>query len=191
MTENQLRQKVADIINAWVGATRGSAKHLEILEIYNSHKPLARGYKMQVKDAYCAATVSAAYIKAGIAEYTGTECGVEKFVQIAKGKGVWVENDAHICHVGGACVYDWDDTGKGDCTGAGDHIGIVTQVNSAAGTFVVTEGNMSSARWASEPWPSMESTSAALSARTSPPLPRSWAGPPGGRPRRAAPPFTR
>ena len=72
-----------------VGATKGSAKHLEILEIYNSHKPLARGYKMQVKDAYCAATVSAAYIKAGIAEYTGTECGVEKFVQIAKGKGIW------------------------------------------------------------------------------------------------------
>lgn len=142
MTENQLRQKVADIINAWVGATKGSAKHLEILEIYNGHKPLARGYKMQVKDAYCAATVSAAYIKAGIAEYTGTECGVEKFVQIAKGKGIWVENDAHFCHVGGACVYDWDDTGKGDCTGAGDHIGIVTQVNSAAGTFVVTEGNM-------------------------------------------------
>ena len=85
-----------------VGATKGSAKHLEILEIYNSHKPLARGYKMQVKDAYCAATVSAAYIKAGIAEYTGTECGVEKFVQIAKGKGIWVENDAHVCHVGGA-----------------------------------------------------------------------------------------
>ena len=143
MTENQLRQKVADIINAWVGATKGSAKHLEILEIYNGHKPLARGYKMQVKDAYCAATVGAAYIKAGIAEYTGTECGVEKFVQITKGKGIWVENDAHFCHVGGACVYDWDDTGKGDCTGAGDHIGIVTQVNSAAGTFVVTEGNMS------------------------------------------------
>lgn len=39
MTENQLRQKVADIINTWVGATKGSAKHLEILEIYNSHKP--------------------------------------------------------------------------------------------------------------------------------------------------------
>ena len=143
MTENQLRQKVADIINAWVGTTKGSAKHREILEIYNGHKPLARGYKMQVKDAYCAATVSAAYIKAGIAEYTGTECGVEKFVQIAKNKGIWVENDAHFCHVGGACVYDWDDTGKGDCTGAGDHIGIVTQVNSAAGTFVVAEGNMS------------------------------------------------
>ena len=143
MTGNELRRKVADIINAWDGATRGSAKHLEILNIYNNHKPLARGYRVQVGDAHCATTTSAAYIKAGIAEYTGTECGVEKFVQIAKSKGIWVENDAHFCHVGGACVYDWDDTGKGDCTGAGDHIGIVTQVNSAAGTFVVTEGNMS------------------------------------------------
>ena len=140
MTENQLRQKVADIINAWVGATKGSAKHLEILEIYNSHKPLARGYKMQVKDAYCAATVSAAYIKAGIAEYTGTECGVEKFTVVAKGKGIWIENDAHTPKIGDACVYDWDDTRKGDCTGAGDHIGIVTQ--EGASSFVVTEGNM-------------------------------------------------
>lgn len=141
MTENQLRQKVADIINAWVGATKGSAKHLEILEIYNGHTPLARGYKMQAKDAYCAATVSAAYIKAGIAAYTGTECGVEKFVQIAKNKGIWIENDARTPKIGDACVYDWDDTGKGDCTGAGDHIGIVTQAG--ASSFVVTEGNMS------------------------------------------------
>ena len=141
MTENQLRQKVADIINAWVGATKGSAKHLEILEIYNGHTPLARGYKMQVKDAYCAATVSAAYIKAGIAEYTGTECGVEKFTVVAKNKGIWVESDAHTPKIGDACVYDWDDTGKGDCTGSADHIGIVTKTGS--GTFTVTEGNMS------------------------------------------------
>ena len=79
MTEDQLRQKVADTINAWVGATKGSAKHLDILEVYNNYRPLARGYKVQVKDAYCATTVSAAYIRAGIAAYTGTECGVEKY----------------------------------------------------------------------------------------------------------------
>jgi len=140
MTENQLRQKVADIINAWVGATKGSAKHLEILAIYNGHKPLARGYKVKTTDAYCATTVSAAYIKAGIAEFTGTECGVEKYTVVAKGKGIWVENDAHTPKIGDACVYDWDDTGKGDCTGSGDHIGIVTQLG--GGTFIVTEGNM-------------------------------------------------
>ena len=131
MTGNELRRKVADIINAWDGATRGSAKHLEILEIYNGHEPLARGYKMQVKDAYCAATVSAAYIKAGIAEYTGTECGVGKYVEIAKKKGIWTENDAYTPKVGDACVYDWQDGANyatTDNTGAPDHIGIVTKV---------------------------------------------------------------
>jgi len=140
MTENELRQKVADTINAWVGATKGTPKHLDILEVYNNHRPLARGYKVQVKDAYCATTVSAAYIRVGIAEYTGTECGVEKYTLVAKKLGIWVENDAHTPKIGDACVYDWDDNGKGDCTGAGDHIGIVTKVS--AGSFVVTEGNM-------------------------------------------------
>ena len=112
MTGNELRQKVADIINAWNGATRGSAKHLEILNIYNNHKPLARGYRVQVGDAHCATTTSAAYIKAGIAEYTGTECGVGKYVEIAKKKGIWTENDAYTPKVGDACVYDWQGRGQ-------------------------------------------------------------------------------
>lgn len=141
MTEHQLRQKVADTINAWAGASKGSAKHLEILNIYNSYTPLARGYKVQVTDAYCATTVSAAYIRAGIAAYTGTECGVQEYVKAAQTRGIWVENDAHVPGLGDACVYDWDDSGKGDCTGYADHIGIVTSVG--VGSFVVTEGNMS------------------------------------------------
>ena len=141
MTEQELRQKVADIINGWVGSNRGDAKHLEILAIYNNHKPLARGYAVQVKDAHCATTTSAAYIKAGMADYTGTECGVEKYVEIAQNKHIWVENDAYRPGIGDACVYDWDDNGVGDNTGNGDHIGIVTEVGTT--TFVVTEGNMS------------------------------------------------
>ncbi|MEG1593362.1 MAG: hypothetical protein RR350_03050, partial [Oscillibacter sp.] len=64
MTEKELRQKVADTISAWVGGTKGSAKHLDILAVYNGHKPLARGYTVQPKDAYCATTVSAAFIRA-------------------------------------------------------------------------------------------------------------------------------
>lgn len=142
MTGNELRQNVCNIINGWYGATKGSAKHHEILSTYNDHTPLARGYKVQVNDAYCATTVSAAYIKAGIAAYTGTECGVEKFVNVAQGKGIWEENDAHIPKLGEAVVYDWDDNGVGDNKGYSDHIGIVTQVNGTS-SFTVTEGNMS------------------------------------------------
>lgn len=141
MTEQQLRQKVVDTINAWIGATKGSAKHKDILAVYNAFTPLARGYAVQPWDDYCATTASAAYIRAGIAEYTGTECGVERFVEVAKKKGIWVENDAHKPKIGDSCVYDWQDNGIGDATGWADHIGIVSAVN--GNTFTVTEGNMS------------------------------------------------
>lgn len=141
ITENQLRQLVANTIQAWIGATKGSALHADILAVYNGHKPLARGYTVKTTDAYCAATVSAAYIRAGIAAYTGTECGVEKYILVAKARGIWVEDDAHVPGIGDACVYDWNDNGVGDCVGAADHIGIVTA--SDGQTFTVTEGNMS------------------------------------------------
>ena len=141
MTEQQLRQHVCDIINGWIGATKGSAKHLEILKIYNEYRPLAVGYTVKVTDAYCATTVSAAWIKAGIAPYTGTECGVGRFIRIAQDKGTWIENDGYVPKLGDAIVYDWEDSGVGDNRGSGDHIGIVTQTGSSS--FVVTEGNTS------------------------------------------------
>lgn len=144
VTEQQLRQYVCDIMNSWVGATKGSQKHLEILSIYNGHEPLARGYTMKVSDAYCACTVSAAWIKAGITAYTGTEVGVGKFIAVAQKLGIWVENDAHVPKIGDAVVYDWDDAANyatTDNKGAADHIGIVTVAG--AKEFTVTEGNMS------------------------------------------------
>ena len=141
MTENELRQSVVNIINAWVGGTKGSDKHLDILDAYNTYKPLARGYRVQVGDAYCATTVSAAWIRAGIAEYTGTECSCNNLINLATSKGIWVEDDAHVPQIGDACVYDWDDDGKGDDVGKAEHIGIVSAVS--GGKFTVTEGNMS------------------------------------------------
>ena len=138
-TEQQIRQAVADVMASWLGAARGSATHLEILRIYNEHEPLARGYRVQVNDAYCATTASAAYIATGISDYTGTECGVGKWVDIAAKKGIWIENDAYTPQIGDACVYDWDDSGSGDNRGDPDHIGIV--VRSSNGTFDVIEGN--------------------------------------------------
>lgn len=141
MNEQELRQRVCDIIDDWLGSGFGSTGHKEILSIYNNHAPLARNYKVQQRDPYCATTVSATWIKAGISGYTGTECGVEEFTKVAKARGIWVENDAYVPKIGDACVYDWQDSGEGDCTGYADHIGIVTVANSA--WFSVTEGNTS------------------------------------------------
>ena len=140
MTELELRNKVVSIINGWIGSRKGGSGHREILEIYNGHKPLARSYKLKATDDYCAGTVSAAYIKAGIAEYTGTEVGVERFAEAAQKKGIWIEADNYVPKIGDAVCYDWQDSGAGDNTGWADHIGIVTAVGKT--NFTVTEGNM-------------------------------------------------
>lgn len=152
MNGQELRQRVADTINAWVGSVRGDAKHIDILNVYNSYLPLARGYAVKINDQHCATTTSAAYIRAGIADWTGTECGVEEFVKIAKAKGIWVENDAHVPQIGDACVYDWQDGtdyAKTDNQGWSDHIGIVTATGN--GEFTVTEGNMSGGKVGKRP----------------------------------------
>ena len=147
-TEQALRQQVVDIITGWKGAKQGSATHKAIIDLYNSQNPLPAGYKMTYTDYWCAATASAAYIKAGVAEYTGTECSCGRWITLAKKLGIWVENDAHIPKIGDACLYDWDDGPDyktTDNTGAPEHIGIVTAVSLAGGTFTVTEGNKSKA----------------------------------------------
>lgn len=48
MTEAQLRQKVVDTILGWVGLNEADGSHRKIVDIYNSHKPLARGYALTV-----------------------------------------------------------------------------------------------------------------------------------------------
>ena len=142
MTELELREKVAGIVRAWNGGAKGGPEHCDILNVYNSDTPLPRGYAVKLTDAYCATTASAAWIRAGVAQYTGKECSCAMLIEIAKQKGIWVEDDAHIPQVGDAVLYDWQDTGKGDNRGAPDHIGIVTEIDTDKRLFYATEGNI-------------------------------------------------
>lgn len=142
MTETELRARVCAVMSGWLGGTRGGPQHREILQIYNGQPILPRAYKMQEKDDWCAATVSAAFLKAGVAPFTGTECSCGAFITIAKARGIWIENDAHRPGLGDAIIYDWKDDGRGDDTTGHNHIGIVTEI--AGSRFTVTEGNMGS-----------------------------------------------
>ena len=146
MTENQIRQRVVNVRRDWVGATMGSAKHYDILNTYNGHKPLARGYAIKPTDAYCAATVSAAWIKAGVVQIAVTEVGVPQLATLAQKKGIWVEDDAYVPKPGDAVIYDWNDGkdyAKTDNRGIPKHVGIVQVVKD--GVITVIEGNMGSA----------------------------------------------
>jgi len=143
MTEVQIRNKVVNVMRDWVGATYKSAKHYDIVNTYNGHKPLARGYALKMDDAYCAATISAAWIKSGTVAVAVTEVSAPKIVTLAQQKGIWVENDAYVPKPGDAIAYDWDDDGDGDNKGSPDHVGIVEGVS--GNTITVIEGNMGSA----------------------------------------------
>lgn len=136
-----LRQRVVDTISAWLGAVRGGATHKYIIDTYNAHQPLARGYKVTYTDAWCAATVSAVAIKLGITDIMPTECGCGEMVNLYQKLGRWVEDDGYIPKLGDVIFYDWGDSGSGDNRGWPDHVGIVAGVSN--GIITVIEGNYS------------------------------------------------
>lgn len=137
------RQKIVDIMKAWVGKKESDGSHKEIIDIYNAHKPLARSYKVKYTDSWCATTVSAAAIMAGLTDIIPTECSCQKQIELFKKIGCWVEDENRIPNPGDIIYYDWQDNGSGDNTGWSDHVGIVEKV---VGTKItVIEGNYNNA----------------------------------------------
>ena len=143
MTENQLRQKVVDTAVSFLGCNEADGSHRKIIDIYNSHKPLARNYALTYQDAWCSGFASAVAIAAGMTDIIPTECGCEKHVELFRKMGSWVENDAYVPKPGDYVFYNWDDDAKDfattDCTAPADHVGIVTAVNGSH--ITVIEGN--------------------------------------------------
>lgn len=142
MTENEIRQKVVDTAKAWLGYKQSNGTHRKIIDTYNGHKPLARGYKVTYTDAWCATYVSAVAIKSGITDIMFTECSCPQMINLYKKAGRWVENDAYAdVKPGDIVMYDWNDSGSGDNKGTADHVGIVTAIN--GNTMTIIEGNYS------------------------------------------------
>ena len=143
MTEKELRAKVVSIAEKYLGCKESNGSHRKIIDLYNSHKPLARGYHGKYTDAWCATFVSAVFIEAGLTEIAPTECGCGAMINLYKKIGRWEENDAYVPSPGDVVMYDWQDNGVGDNTGAADHVGIVVSVS--GNSVKVIEGNMSDA----------------------------------------------
>ena len=138
-----LRSEVVKQAQAWIGKKVSDGSHKELVDIYNSHKPLARGYKAKYTSAWCSLFVSAVSIKLGYTAIIPTEVSCHYHVNLFKKLGCWVENDAYVPKAGDIMLYDWQDSGKGDNTSSPDHIGIVEKVS--GDTITVIEGNCDSA----------------------------------------------
>lgn len=143
MTEKELRQKVVSTAEAWLGTRENTAKHLEMLAIYNAQRPLPRGWKMKVTDFWCAAFVSTVSLQCGLRDIMPTECGCPGMVRLYQEIGRWVEDDAYIPSQGDVIFYDWQDTGYGDNVGHPDHVGIVLDCDGQNMTII--EGNNANA----------------------------------------------
>ena len=138
--------KASDILRiaqSWVGKNEADGSHKEIIDIYNSHKPLARGYTLKYTDAWCAGTITALAIKGNAVDIIPKECGCGQMIELFKKIGCWVENDAYTPKAGDILFYDWQDSGKGDNTGWPDHVGIVEKVE--GNTITIIEGNYNNA----------------------------------------------
>ena len=124
---------------SWIGFNEADGTHKQIIDVYNSHKPLARGYAVKYTDAWCATFVSAVAIKLGYTDIIPTECGCGEMIKLFQKLGAWIEDENRTPNPGDILFYDWQDDGKGDNTGWPDHVGIVEKVES--GNITVIEGN--------------------------------------------------
>nr|DAT74192.1 MAG TPA: hypothetical protein [Caudoviricetes sp.] len=137
------REQVVAQARAWLVKKESDGSHKEIIDVYNSHKPLARGYAVTYTDAWCATFVSAVSIKCGLTNIIPTECGCGQMIALFQKLGEWIESDAFVPSPGDVIFYDWQDSGNGDNTGWPDHVGIVEAVS--GNTITVIEGNKSDA----------------------------------------------
>ena len=143
MTEKQIRQAMVTRARRYLGCRESNGSHKQIIDIYNKHKPLARGYAVKYTDAWCATFGSAVAILEGHTDIIPTECGCDAQIALWKAKGRWQENDAYIPQTGDYIYYDWQDNGAGDNRGSSDHVGIVESCDGK--TITVIEGNKNDA----------------------------------------------
>ena len=131
-------ESVLDVMRGWLGFSEANGKFKEIIDLYNSVKPLPRGYAVQYSDEWCDTCVSAAGIRAGCSELIGRECGVEEHVKIFKKLGIWIEDGTITPEPGYVIVYNWDKAAQPN-DGYSDHIGFVEKVS--GGKVTAIEGN--------------------------------------------------
>lgn len=131
-------QDYLNVWRSWLGFSEANSKFKQIIDLYNSMKPLPRGYAVQYKDEWCDTTVSAAAIKAGCVDLVGRECGCEEHVKIFKQMGIWIEDGTITPQPGDIILFNWDSSVQPN-NGYSDHIGVVESVSN--GKITTIEGN--------------------------------------------------
>jgi len=139
--EAALRMHFVTAAENYLGYNEANDSHRVIIDIYNSHEPLALGYEVSYEDSWCAAFVSTIAIQCKLTDIIPTECGCERQIGLFQELDCWEEKDSYLPLPGDLIYYAWDEKLQfGDCTGWSDHVGIV--VGTAGPIIKVIEGNI-------------------------------------------------
>ena len=135
---NGQRDRVLRAAASLVGVRGGSAAHHQLVNDYNSVRPLPVGYAVKDSDDWCDVFVTTIFQREGLSGLIGRECGVERHIQIFKRLGIWNENGASTPKAGDIITFNWDQDSQPN-NGFADHIGIVESVSN--GIIHTIEGN--------------------------------------------------
>ena len=140
--ERASRDLVVQTAEGWLGFNEKEGSHRQIIDLYNSHKPLAQGYEVQYDDNWCSTFVSAMAIRMGYTDIIPTECGCQRQIGLFEEMGCWQEDDAYIPLPGDYIYYALSNK-DAENTAWSDHVGIV--VGTWNDYIKVIEGNYNEA----------------------------------------------
>ena len=135
---NGQRDRVLRAAASLVGVRGGTAAHHQLVNDYNSVKPLPVGYAVKTTDDWCDIFVTTVFQREGLSGLIGRECGVERHIQIFKRLGIWNEYGTTTPKAGDIITFNWDQNSQQN-NGFADHIGIVESVSN--GIIHTIEGN--------------------------------------------------
>lgn len=116
------KEKVLALADKWKGQRE------KIVDVYNTYRPLPRGYTVKYQDALCATYVSALFIHLGLTDIVPPECGAMQLARNMQALGRYKDRANHAPEAGDLIFFDW----QGD--NWVDHVGLVTEVR--GGTVV-------------------------------------------------------
>ena len=135
---NGQRDRILRAAASLVGVRGGSAAHHQLVNDYNSVRPLPVGYAVKNSDDWCDIFVTTVFQREGLSGLIGRECGVERHIQIFKRLGIWNEDGTTTPKAGDIITFNWDQNSQPN-NGFADHIEIVESVSN--GFIHTIEGN--------------------------------------------------
>lgn len=150
LTKFYRHQSIAECIYAYLlrmlrylGIREGSVEHQEILTAYNRLEGTAvglpRGHKAVKTDDWCAIFSAGQAHAQGLTDIYPMECSCSRIIEIAKEKGIWIEDDGYIPVPGDWALFAWKGLEGQENALAPNHIGTIYY--SDGELMIAVEGN--------------------------------------------------